>query len=39
MFIAEPKLEPVDQMQDSLADLDGITDLLPIHTGLRTIKN
>lgn len=31
----EPKLEPVDQMQDSLADLDGITDLLPIHTDFR----
>jgi hypothetical protein len=31
----EPKLEPVEQMQDSLADLDGITDLLPIHTDFR----
>jgi len=31
----EPKLEPVDQMENSLADLDGITDLLPIHTDFR----
>ena len=28
----EPKLEPTDA-QYSLADLDGITDLLPIQTG------
>jgi len=31
----EPKLEPVEQMDNSLADLDGITDLLPIHTDFR----
>ena len=30
---AEPKTEPVEPPADSLADLDGITDLLPIQTG------
>ena len=30
---AEPKIEP----EDSLADLEGITDLLPIQTGIKGI--
>ena len=34
LICLEPKLEPVEQMDNSLADLDGITDLLPIHTGI-----